>query len=91
MLREDYPWLYEIGMEAYRTAKRGRGAETHRSMRRFMRAAEMTMRGPLSEEFGGDPRMMHMMMREIEHMIMREDAAGDGGKDEAAAPDETKG
>lgn len=66
MMRDDFPWLYELGMETYRVCRRGRGSESQRAMRRFMRAAEMTMHGPWSEDFGGDPRMMHMMLRELD-------------------------
>ena len=30
MVRDDMPWLYELGMEAYRLAKAGSGRSSHR-------------------------------------------------------------
>ena len=68
--REDMPWLYELGMEAYRTAKVGPPEEADRTRRQFQRAVELLERGSFPvEELGLDPRALHMMMRELEHMM----------------------
>lgn len=72
-LREDAPWLYELGMEAYRQASSGRSAAAKTSTRRFMRAVEMTVRGPFPlEELGIDPRMHHRLLRELTHALSYE-------------------
>ncbi len=38
LLRDDIPWLYELGVDAYRAASQGTPAEASRAMRRFVRA-----------------------------------------------------
>jgi len=69
-VREDFPWLYEIGIETYRILKSGRKAEAREAVQRFMRALEVTLHGPFRhEELGGASR--HMLMREME-FIMRD-------------------
>ncbi len=69
MFREDMPWLYEIGLEAYRAAKAGLPEEGERVRHIFKRAIEVMRHGPFSEEMGMDPRMVHMLMRELEHSM----------------------
>lgn len=70
MFREDMPWLYELGMEAYRTAKTGLPEDAQSAMQRFRRAVEMSMHGPFPmDEMGMHPRDMHMLMRELEHTM----------------------
>jgi hypothetical protein len=77
IVREDFPWLYEIGVEAYRTAKAGDHDETMEALKQFQNAAEITMRGPFMDEFGTGSKETHMMMREfpmaIDHYIQRLD------------------
>jgi hypothetical protein len=78
-LRDDIPWLYELGIEAYRQAVAGRSASSRSAMKRFSRAVELTMHGPFFiEELGIDPRMHHRILREITHALEYE-------QDEAAA------
>jgi hypothetical protein len=78
MVREEAPWLYELGMEAYRAAKSGRREQSRTALRQFQRAAELTLRGPFpAEEFGMDPRMFHMIAREIDHMLVEEEVASE--------------
>jgi len=74
MLREDLPWLYELGMEAYRAAKSGLPEEAERTRRQFRHAVEFLGHGPFPvEEMGMDPKMLHMLVRELdEHLMMSE-------------------
>lgn len=68
--RDDMPWMYELGIEAYRTARDGTPEEALASRRRFQKAAEMMRMGPFgTEDMGMDPRMMHMMVRELDHLL----------------------
>jgi len=70
LVREEMPWLYELGMEAYRAACSGLPEETKRAFRRFRRASELFMKGPFPpEEMGFDPQMLHMMVRELDHLL----------------------
>lgn len=68
--RDEMPWMYELGLEAYRMARDGTPDEALAARRRFQKAAEMMRRGPFGpEELGMDPRMAHMMMRELDHLL----------------------
>ena len=67
--REDIPWFYELGMDAYRAIK-NRHADAPSALQRFRRAARMMMKGPFMEEFG-DPMMMDMTCHEIEMFCER--------------------
>ncbi len=69
LLRDDIPWLYEIAMEVYRTAKSGDPKAAEEAMMRFRDAAKFTMRGPFMEEFGVSSKEMHMMMMELPHLL----------------------
>lgn len=73
VFREDAPWLYELGMEAYRAATAGKTEAKRDAMRRFTRALEATRRGPFGpEDLGIDFKMHHMMLRELEYMMVHE-------------------
>ncbi|MEK6285971.1 MAG: toll/interleukin-1 receptor domain-containing protein [Acidobacteriota bacterium] len=80
MFREDAPWLYELGIEAYRAAKSGVPEESERTLRRFQRAAELMERGPFAEEMGLDLRGTHMIMRELRHFFPSESTADEESK-----------
>lgn len=70
LLRDSLPWMYELGIEAYRMAKDGTPEEAIAARRRFQKAAEVVRRGPFApEEMGFDPHMMHIMMREMDHLL----------------------
>lgn len=70
LFRDDMPWMYELGIEAYRMARDGTPEEALASRRRFQKAAELMRRRPFGpEEMGMDPRMMHMMVRELDHLL----------------------
>jgi hypothetical protein len=68
-LRDDFPWLYELGMEIYRAARGGKLGETEAALRRFERACEFTLHGPLFEEFGSKDG--HMLLSEIPRALER--------------------
>ncbi len=73
MFREEMPWLYELGLEAYRAARTGPPEEAERTLHRFRRAAEVFERGPFPvEELGVHPEELHMILRELRHFLMRE-------------------
>lgn len=73
MFRTEMPWLYELGMEAYRTSKAGLPEEAARAKRNFKRAVEAMRHGPFPmEEMGMDPHIIHRLMRELEHYTMND-------------------
>jgi hypothetical protein len=68
MFRDDMPWMYELGMEAYRLTKNGATDEAIAARRQFQKAADAMRHSPLgSEEFGFDSRMLNMMLRDFDH------------------------
>jgi hypothetical protein len=85
MLKDDAPWLYELGVEAYHIAKRGRTPEAKNAIRRFRKVLDFSLRGPFAEELGFHPKELHMMLREMEEfMMMGEDILGDDDPSEPA-------
>lgn len=52
LAREDFPWLYELGLDAYHAAKRGNVESAKEALRIFRDAADITLRGPFAEEMG---------------------------------------
>jgi hypothetical protein len=73
MFRDGMPWLYELGMEVYRTAKAGLPEDAHKAMRTFRQAAEVTMHGRfMGEEMGVHPRDMDMLVHELDRFMHRE-------------------
>lgn len=75
LFRDDAPWLYELGMELYQTAKSGTKKATLESLKVFQSVAELTMHGPFGEELGAFSKESRMIMHElpfmIEHIIRR--------------------
>jgi len=73
--RDSAPWLYELGMEAYRAnTASGNSTASRKSIRKFMRAFELLDHGPFPpEELGIDSRTSRRFVRELEHMIMEVD------------------
>lgn len=70
LFREEMPWMYELGMEAYRLSKDGSSDEATAARRRFLRAADLMKRGPFGpEEFGFDTKMLHMLVRDLDHLL----------------------
>lgn len=68
-VREDLPWLYEIGVEAYRAARSGNPDDVQEALRAFRDAAEVTVRGPFLEEMGLVSKETSGMLRELPMVI----------------------
>jgi len=69
LLRDDMPWLYEIGIEAYRTAKSGTSKAAVEALRGFQRVVERTLHGPFMEEFTMSSKESRMMMHELPGLL----------------------
>lgn len=61
MFRDDFPWLYELALEAYRSIRDGEPAAAHDAVERFRDAVMLLRRGPFLEIAGLDDKMMHML------------------------------
>ena len=51
ILRNDFPWLYEIGVEAHRAIIGGNPAQVGKAGESLQRALELMFHGPISREF----------------------------------------
>jgi len=69
VVREDFPWLYEIGVEAYKVAKSGDYLETKEALRAFRDAADFTIRGPFMKEMGFYSKDARMQLEELPMVI----------------------
>lgn len=68
VLRDDFPWLYELGVDAYRAANSGHREKAKEAQLRFAQAIKMLGRGPIFEMIGD--KESHFFYREI--MMMSE-------------------
>ena len=71
IFRESMPWLYELGVEVYRTARHGSPAELQQAAREFRQAVEFAVHGPIAREFFGRSKEMFMLMEEIDPLLER--------------------
>lgn len=69
LVRDELPWLYELAMEVYRAVKEGNAEAIEREIKRLRRFSEMTMRGPLMEDFGFGGKESHIFAMEFPRML----------------------
>lgn len=68
-IKDDFPWIYEIGLETYRGLKSTKSkTEKRKLVESFERAFEMT-RHPMMREFYGKSEDLHMFMNEFMHFM----------------------
>jgi hypothetical protein len=74
-MREDFPWIYELGLEAYRASQSGNRKNAELARERFIECLRMLRRGPFLE-MGFSDKESHMYLRDLEHLLMREIETG---------------
>ncbi|MCQ4189233.1 toll/interleukin-1 receptor domain-containing protein [Methylocystis suflitae] len=67
ILRDDLPWLYELGVDAYRASTGANTAKAKEAQRRFLSALEMVRRGPFMEMVGD--KESYYAIEEMMHMV----------------------
>jgi hypothetical protein len=71
LIKEDFPWIYEIGLETYRGLKSTKSKlEKRKLIESFERALEMTGH-PMMREFYGKSEEMYMFSKDIRHFTHR--------------------
>ncbi len=70
-LRDDLPWLYELGLDVYRASRDNRKSQAKEAMERFRIALKFTMHGPMMEEMFMGSKEGHMIFMELEHSLRR--------------------
>lgn len=69
--KEDFPWIYEIGLETYKELKIAKTLnEKNKIIKNFERAFEM-LRHPMMMEFAGKSEEMYMFSKDIRHFMHR--------------------
>lgn len=69
--KEDFPWLYEIGLETYRGLKNSKSVtERKKLISNFERTFEMVGH-PIMMEFTGKNEDMYMFQKELRHSMYR--------------------
>ena len=78
LFREDFPWLYEAGMDVVRTLKsRSSMKEKDHAVSEFMELVEFSFEHPIMREMAMPDKEQYMMLRELpymlKHSLMREE------------------
>ena len=63
MYREDFPWLYEIGLDFQRTIQSGNKSEIKRQLGQMHNVIEFTAHGPMREMSPEDMEARHLLTR----------------------------
>jgi hypothetical protein len=75
MLRDDFPWLYELGTQLYRAIESGDPRTIDRARKTLLNTIEMTTHGPFMHDMMGGPdddesfMMLHDFVHEIDRFI----------------------
>ena len=71
LIKDDFPWLYELGLETYRGLKSSKSqVEKRKLIETFERAFEM-LRHPMMREFYGKSEELYMFNKDIRHYMHR--------------------
>jgi len=72
MLRDDFPWLYELGVQLYRAIEEGNPRAIDRARKTLMNTLEMTTHGPFMHEMlSGEDEEAIMFLDHFLHEIDR--------------------
>jgi hypothetical protein len=71
LFRDAMPWVYELGVDAYRQLKHGKNAEALGAVAEFKKVLEFSLHGPMSREFLGRSKEMYILVEEIEPLLHR--------------------
>jgi len=70
LLRDEFPWIYEVGMELYRAMRSGNAREIERARRDLLLIVEVTTRGPFIHEIVGiEDKESYFLLRHLGELI----------------------
>ncbi len=76
LFRDSLPWIYDVGVEAYRGLREGR-SDGQKQLEEFTRVIEFTLHGPLVHELlGGRNKSTFVLLESVEPMLMELKAQG---------------
>lgn len=67
LLRDKFPWIYELGVDAYKTAVEPRSSTSDSARKRFSGALSILQRGPYLKDLADNE--IRMLIEEIGHYI----------------------
>jgi hypothetical protein len=67
--KDDFPWLFELAMEAYRAQLSGNKQKLVLAKKNLGEAVRLLRRGPFFEMMMSDDKSSFMLMRELEHFM----------------------
>jgi len=71
-VKEDFPWLYDLGFDTIKTLKTSKSPETkQKAIRNFMHILEFSFEHPMMREFLGDTKESHFLLRDVHHTLMK--------------------
>ena len=68
LVRDEAPWLYELALDAYKSARAGNARQAGVAIERFRLASRILAEGPFAEEFGVDSRVIQYMLWQIDEL-----------------------
>ncbi len=77
LLRDDFPWLYELGVQLYRAIEEGDPRAIERAHKTLINTLEITGRGPFMHEMMGGPEdeealmFLHHFAHDIDRFIVK--------------------
>ena len=71
LVREDAPWLYEIGMNVYRAMLSGERPAVEAAHKQFLSTMEIMISGPWMRELMRDDEEMYILTRYLPELIER--------------------
>jgi len=70
IIRDDFPWIYEAGMEAIKIIKsRVAVVEKEKAIRAFTKIVEFSFEHPMMRDKIRNDKHWHMMGRELPHLL----------------------
>ncbi len=82
IFKDSMPWVYEVGMEAYRQQLYGDLPKARRSLKEFRNAVRMSEH-PLMREFVRNDKEMYFMREELDMLLRELDRSLEGPKKDA--------
>jgi hypothetical protein len=72
LFREDFPWLYEAGMDVVRKIKEDKSnREINQAISEFMEIVEFSFEHPIMREMFMPDKEQYMMLRELSYMLKK--------------------
>jgi hypothetical protein len=78
IFRNDFPWLYDIGLETYRAIKTGEPKKIEIAIRDFRRVIELTLREPIIESLDSEPESVMVLRDYLERISHRYRRSSEG-------------